>query len=65
MNIKDVLLAEIEKQARDRLGALAHELAQAGPETDTELILAEKAFEKWLADGARECLDDAEFLETL
>ena len=53
MNIKDVILKRIQRQAQAGAGRLADEFARAASE-EKEAILAELEYEKWLA-GA--CLD--------
>ncbi|MDM8001081.1 MAG: hypothetical protein QUS33_14125 [Dehalococcoidia bacterium] len=53
MNVKDVMLMRIQRQAEARARVLAGEFARSASE-DKEAILAELEFEKWLAEA---CLD--------
>ena len=53
MNIEDVILVRIQRQAEARARILAGEFARAASQ-DKEAILAELEFEKWLAEA---CLD--------
>jgi hypothetical protein len=53
MNIEDVMLVRIQRQAEARARILAGEFARAASQ-DKEAILAELEFEKWLAEA---CLD--------
>ena len=53
MNIKDVILKRIQRQARAEAGRLAGEFARAASE-EKEAILAALEFEQWLAEACQE-----------
>ncbi|MBN1489903.1 MAG: hypothetical protein JXA69_08300 [Phycisphaerae bacterium] len=53
MNVKDVILKRVHRQARAEAEFLAGEFARAASE-EKEAILAALEFEKWLAEA---CLD--------
>ena len=53
MNVKDIILKRIQRQAQAEAEVLAGEFARAASE-EKEAILAELEFEKWLAEA---CVD--------
>ena len=53
MNIKDVILKRIQRQAWAEAGRLAGEFARAASE-DKEAILAQLEFERWLASACQD-----------
>ena len=53
MNVKDVILRRIQRQAEAQARILAGEFARAASQ-DKEAILAELEFEKWLAEACQE-----------
>ena len=57
MNIKDVILKRIQRQAQAKAEHLAGEFARAASE-EKEAILAELEFEKWLAEACLDALDE-------
>jgi len=56
VNIKDVILKRIQRQAQVEAERLAGEFARAASE-EKEAILAGLEFEKWLAEACREAAD--------
>ena len=55
MNVKDVILKRIQRQAQAEAEFLAGEFARAASE-EKEAILAALEFEKWLAEAAWDAL---------
>ena len=58
MNIKDVILKRIQRQAQVEAEHLAGEFARAAAE-EKEAILAGLEFEKWLAEACLDALDES------
>ncbi|GMU24937.1 MAG: hypothetical protein AMXMBFR13_50080 [Phycisphaerae bacterium] len=57
MNVKDVILKRIHRQAKAEAEFLAGEFARAASE-EKEAILAELEFERWLAEASLLALPD-------
>lgn len=57
MNVKDIQLKRIRRQALDEAAFLAGEFARAASE-EKENLLAALEFEKWLADACLDALPD-------
>ena len=57
MNIEDVMLVRIQRQAEARARILAGEFARAASQ-DKEAILAELEYEKWLAEACADALPE-------
>ena len=57
MNVKDVILKRIQRQAEAQARILAGEFARAASQ-DKEAILAELEFEKWLAEACTDALPE-------
>ena len=55
-NAKDILLNQIRRDAEAQARQLAGEFARSASK-DKGAILDALEFEKWLAEGCRECLD--------
>jgi glutathionyl-hydroquinone reductase len=54
--MKDQLIRTIAEKAEQEAASLAGEFARAAAQ-DRELILAELAYNKWLAENCRDCLE--------